>query len=97
MSALPAEVRPTSVIGQFRVGRPDESMCPRGTAWQDYYVEFSGYFGAEGPQVYAAAPELLEALKEANAFILAPAEDIKEGVLSRIRAVIAKAEARDAL
>ncbi|TJV51101.1 MAG: restriction alleviation protein, Lar family [Mesorhizobium sp.] len=42
-----------------------------------------------------AAPEAAEpaamrdALKEANAFILAPAEDLKEGVLSRIRAALA--------
>lgn len=32
---------------------------------------------------------LRESLKEANAFILAPAEDLKEGVLSRIRAALA--------
>jgi hypothetical protein len=42
----------------------------------------------------AAAPETLAALKEANVFILAPAEDLKEGVLSRIRAAIVRAESR---
>lgn len=45
-------------------------------------------------RLIAAAPELLDALKEANALLLAPAEDIKEHVLSRIRAALAKAEGR---
>lgn len=36
--------------------------------------------------------ELVKALKEANAFILAPAEDLKDGVLSRLRAAIRSAE-----
>ena len=35
---------------------------------------------------------VVAALKEANALILAPAEDIKEQVLGRIRAAIARAE-----
>lgn len=38
--------------------------------------------------------KLIEALKEAQYFIQAPAEDLKEGVLSRIREAIAKAEGR---
>lgn len=37
--------------------------------------------------------DLIDALREANAFILAPAEDLKDGVLSRIRAAITKATA----
>lgn len=41
-----------------------------------------------------AEADLLAALKEAQYFILAPAEDLKDGVLSRIRAAIAKAEGR---
>ena len=42
----------------------------------------------------ASPPELLAALKEAQYFILAPAEDLKDGVLSRIREAISKAEGR---
>ncbi len=42
-------------------------------------------------RLIAAAPVLLEAIKEANAFILAPAEDLKDGVLSRLRAAILEA------
>lgn len=34
------------------------------------------------------AQRLREALREANAFILAPAEDLKDGVLHRIRAAL---------
>ena len=40
----------------------------------------------------AAAPDLYDALTEANAFILAPAEDIHEHVLSRIRAALLHAK-----
>lgn len=47
--------------------------------------------GLVDAKLMAAAPELLEALREANAFILAPAEDIKDDVLSRIRNAIWKA------
>lgn len=45
-------------------------------------------------RLIASAPDLLDALKEANALINAPAEDLKEGVLSRIRDAIARAEDR---
>lgn len=31
--------------------------------WSDQYLSFSGYFGTISPHVFAAAPELLEALK----------------------------------
>ena len=34
-----------------------------GESWDDLYVFFSGYFGSYGPHVFAAAPELLEALE----------------------------------
>lgn len=37
---------------------------------------------------------LVQALRDANAFILAPAEDLKEGVLSRIRAALLNAGGR---
>lgn len=31
--------------------------------WDDIYVDFSGYFGSYGPDMFAAAPELVSALK----------------------------------
>lgn len=33
--------------------------------FEERYVSFSGYFGNYGPDVFAAAPELLEALEQA--------------------------------
>ena len=56
-------VRPTSIERQFSVGCPDDSLKPRDMTWEDYYVGFSGYFGSHGPYVIAAAPQLLEALR----------------------------------
>lgn len=35
--------------------------------WADIYVDFSGFFGSYGPNVFAAAPELLAALRELQA------------------------------
>ncbi|MBX3583588.1 MAG: hypothetical protein KF810_17010 [Rhizobiaceae bacterium] len=32
--------------------------------WDDIYVDFSGYFGSYGPDMFAAAPDMFEALKE---------------------------------
>ena len=32
--------------------------------WDDYYIHFGGFFGNIGPHVFAAAPDLLEALQE---------------------------------
>lgn len=55
--------------------------------WDDDYVSFSGFFGSYGPQVFAAAPEMLEALKLASAALGANrARDV-------VDAAIAKAEA----
>lgn len=31
--------------------------------WDDIYVSFSGYYGSYGPNLFASAPQLLEALK----------------------------------
>lgn len=45
--------------GQFRI---DAEPYGEGK-WSDVYINFSGYFGAVGPYVFAAAPELLEALR----------------------------------
>lgn len=59
---LPLVVTRT-VQRQFAIGRPDESLCPRDMVWEDYYVGFSGYFGSHDPHIFAAAPELFDALK----------------------------------
>lgn len=40
-----------------------------GREWDERYVEFSGYFGSYGPEMFSAAPELLEALTLALPFI----------------------------
>jgi predicted acylesterase/phospholipase RssA len=60
----PLRVVQTSVARQFNIKRPEDSRIPPGTEWEDYYVEFSGYFGSYGPHMFAAAPEMAEALRE---------------------------------
>lgn len=32
--------------------------------WEEIYVAFSGFFGKYGPELFAAAPDLLEALRK---------------------------------
>lgn len=60
---LPIAVFPTDKPRQFVIARPDDSRCPMGMEFDDYYVQFSGYFGSYGPSMFAAAPDLLSALK----------------------------------
>jgi hypothetical protein len=73
---------------------------PRSNAEDQSYgmvVPVADVFGdnkAYDARLIAAAPEMYEALKEVNALILAPAEDLKQSVLDRVRAAIAKAEGR---
>lgn len=73
-------------------------------AWDDIYVNFSGYFGSYGPHMFAAAPDLLAAI-EGLANILSTAESNASGnpeweaVSKRInaaRAAIAKARGETA-
>lgn len=45
--------------------------------WEDIYVCVSGYFGSYGPHMFAAAPELLEAVE---AFIHYDSADDDDGV-----------------
>ena len=52
------------IPGQYRI--ENETRDIEGE-WDDIYVCVSGYFGAAGPHVFAAAPELLEALIEVTA------------------------------
>ena len=37
---------------------------PEGVNFDEAYVSFSGFFGPHGPHVFAAAPDILEALEE---------------------------------
>ena len=55
----------------------------------DRYVAFNGYFGSYGPHMFAAAPEMLEALKEANIATM-----LYDGHEGRYAKIIAKAEGR---
>ena len=47
---------------QFTVGSYDSEEY-ESLSWDDYYVNASGYFGSIGPHVFAAAPDMLEALE----------------------------------
>ncbi len=60
--------------------------------FNDVYVNFSGYFGRHGPQVFAAAPELLEALM-ACVEPAEPGEDcpLPPALYNKVCAAIAKA------
>ena len=51
-------------------------------------AEYMRHWEGRAEAATALITQLADALREANAFILAPAEDIKEGVLSRIRAAL---------
>jgi DNA (cytosine-5)-methyltransferase 1 len=57
------------------------------------YSEFIGRAALNQLRQTAAVGELIGALAEANAFILAPAEDLKDGVLSRVRDALQQAVA----
>lgn len=61
--------------------------------WDESYVDFSGFFGDLGPQMFAAAPDMLEALRGAagllDAFNLAHSKQH-----AAVVAAIAKAEGR---
>ncbi len=66
--------------------------------FEDVYVCFGGYFGNYGPHMFAAAPEMLEALK---ALIAYQADNETEYLgmqqivaYQRAKAAIAKAEGR---
>ena len=69
--------------------------------WDDVYVSFSGFFGSYGPNIFAAAPEMLEALKKALVTLsfLAPHNRYPDGtvvpgdseLIREIKAAIAKA------
>lgn len=54
-------VRVTEYEGQFGIVS-NTSSADGDADWNDIYVDFCGYFGSYGPHVFAAAPDLLEAL-----------------------------------
>jgi hypothetical protein len=50
---------------QFRIENASSFSNTDGSqSWNDFYVNFSGYFGSYGPDLFAAAPELLAALQD---------------------------------
>jgi hypothetical protein len=60
--------------------------------WDDIYVHFSGFFGSYGPNMFAAAPEMLAALRDCLRFL---EHDYRGGYSepekAKARAAIAKA------
>ena len=54
------EAFPTGHPNQFEVRNNFNDLAGD---WDESYVTFSGYFGKHGPHVFAAAPDLLEALE----------------------------------
>jgi hypothetical protein len=69
----PLSVVVRSYAGQYAI--TNDHMNCKGP-WSEIYVEFGGYFGAHGPQVFAAAPDLLAELKKARAFIEVDRNDL---------------------
>ncbi len=81
-------IEPLSFAGQFEVTSNYLSIDGN---FEDRYLNFSGYFGAYGPHMFAAAPEMLEALKDCRDLIEnMPVEEL----LMQVEAAIAKAEGR---
>lgn len=62
--------------------------------WDDYYIHFGGYFGNLGPHVFAAAPDLLEALEDCLAYLTNECSHMTSAEPERhaARAAIAKAK-----
>lgn len=58
---LSVELRLSNDLGDQYVIASD-TVNTRGK-WNDVYVNFGGYFGSYGPHMFAAAPDLLEALQ----------------------------------
>jgi hypothetical protein len=62
-----------------------------GSKFEDVYVSFGGYFGSYGPHMFAAAPMMLDALKDCRDLIEnMPVEELQ----MQVEAAIAKAEGR---
>lgn len=80
---------------QFRIGNTKEDdVNYKLLDWDDYYIEISGYFGNIGPHVFAAAPDLLEALEDCLAYLTNECSHMTSAEPERhaARAAIAKAK-----
>lgn len=72
---------------QYRI---EIDTYPEGVNFHEEYFAISGYFGKHGPHVFAAAPELLEALEEAVCALEVCGKDYRATEIAR--AAIAKAK-----
>jgi hypothetical protein len=85
----------TAYDHQYRVEN-DLSECDHKN-WFQTRIYFGGYFGAHGPHVFAAGPNLLEALETLMQF--APNQQCEDqyelGVWADAKAAIAKAKGGD--
>lgn len=85
MSAPPNALRVTDVGPRQSRIEGDHYAIPEGR-WEAEYISFSGFFGKHGPYVFAAAPDLLEALQAVVAMA-----DRATDVFDRARTAIANA------
>lgn len=76
------------VRGQFCVTSDWNSR--KGT-WERKYVEFSGYSGEYNPAIFAAAPDLLAAVKEFVGAVDAGTKFADQSVVDLARAALARA------
>jgi hypothetical protein len=94
------EHHPTNSPGRLTVKRHDDAPQQaqiesdhRHLAghWDDIYVDFSGFFGSYGPHLFAAAPEVLEALERARSLLVIAEGQFPPAFNARVRAAIAQA------
>jgi hypothetical protein len=84
---------------QFRI-EGDWEKTSQDMPFDDAYVNFGGFFGSYGPHMFAAAPDLLDALKDTlralqNAVAILSAHGLQSTMADptdKARAAIAKAE-----
>ena len=80
----------TSDCGQYRIENIDDDALYETLPWSDYYVAISGYCGDVGPHVFAAAPELLEALTASSEYL--DYHNIPVEIVAMVDFAIAKAK-----
>lgn len=78
-----------------RIANIDLDADYDGENWCDVYVSFGGYFGKHNPNIFAAAPDMYEALEEALRDIDGSAPGETDGLsltwVSAARTALAKA------